>query len=1023
MEELIRDTAFGHLVRLLLKGRVLQYAEDRDPSLWRQYLSEENPRSMAHHGDSDQLSDKERPAQSSEESSRTRAGSEQHFNPTGQPVDQEKGKNSNVVDWFDENDPEAPMSEIPMIGRNPVYIGTLIVFVIFQVPTALATNFAMLLCFRFLTGFIGSPVLATGGASIADMFAPNKRAYGIGIWGIAAVCGPVLGPLVGGFAVQAKDWSWTIWELMWLSGFCLIFLIFFLPETSSANILYRRSRRLRKLTGIDNLRSEGEIAGAQMTPKEIALIAIVRPITLNFQEPMVFLLNLYIALIYGLLYIWFESFPIVFTGIYKFNLGQEGLAFVGILVGAIVVIPPFFYYLHRYVEPQFNDRGELKPEIRLPPAMLGGFFIPICLFWFGWSARPSIHWIMPIIGSSYFAIGTFLLFQAVLNYLGDAYPDYAASVLAGNDFMRSSFGAGYAPRLRAYANSLLTPVIPQSTQLPPLSRTTKRGTTAINYAENDYDDDDIFEDDTGPKRLTGLRSRREDPNQTKESVPDKFGKELVAPVNVQGIWRDWMNKPKLVRTEKQLSAQSTLPLTLIPIRIDLDIPSFTPQPALPLPADPNVDPHQARYRAPEPTPAYRLKDIFLWNLHETLITPEQFALILVQDLDLPNAAALALQVSQQIRQQLEEYAGVALHPLFHSTSSTTNGGTVTKAIQASNPRDSSGAATPAANGANAHSESNGTISTLIGPSNHVSATASEPPTSNELNPDDTYRCIITLNINLQNKLFTDKFEWSLLHPPGMAERFAKQTCADIGLIGEWIPAVTHAIYEAVLRLKKEACESGGLVGIYGTYGIDNDAIPGQEAGWRYDNEHLADEWEPKVERLSKEEIEKREGDRERQIRRLRRETARFSSTTNMDRGLPLQPGQQSLQQQQGGGGGYFDQPVDSAETPMGRGERSKKKRRFRSLSPQGRSGTPGGRGTPDQNGYGGSGGGLAEWERQTWRCSHCAVHGSAVWAVRDGPSGARSLCNNCGLVYERDKRLPPWAKNLHSLDLPIGGHR
>lgn len=71
---------------------------------------------------------------------------------------------------------------------------------------------------------------------------------------------------------------------------------------------------------------------------QVALIAIVRPITLNFQEPMVFLLNLYIALVYGLLYIWFESFPIVFTGIYKFNLGQEGLAFVGILVGAILVM-------------------------------------------------------------------------------------------------------------------------------------------------------------------------------------------------------------------------------------------------------------------------------------------------------------------------------------------------------------------------------------------------------------------------------------------------------------------------------------------------------------------------------------------------------------------------------------------------------------------------------------------------------------------------------------------------------------
>jgi DHA1 family multidrug resistance protein-like MFS transporter len=67
-------------------------------------------------------------------------------------------------------------------------------------------------------------------------------------------------------------------------------------------------------------------------------MAMVRPITLNFLEPMVFLLNLYIALIYGLLYIWFESFPIVFTGIYHFSLGKDGLAFVGILVGAFLVM-------------------------------------------------------------------------------------------------------------------------------------------------------------------------------------------------------------------------------------------------------------------------------------------------------------------------------------------------------------------------------------------------------------------------------------------------------------------------------------------------------------------------------------------------------------------------------------------------------------------------------------------------------------------------------------------------------------
>lgn len=104
----------------------------------------------------------------------------------------------------------APMSEIPQIGRNPVYIGTLVVFVALQVPTALARNFGMLLAFRFITGFIGSPSLATGGASIADMYRPRKRAYGITVWGIGAVCGPTLGPLIGGFATESKGWNWTI---------------------------------------------------------------------------------------------------------------------------------------------------------------------------------------------------------------------------------------------------------------------------------------------------------------------------------------------------------------------------------------------------------------------------------------------------------------------------------------------------------------------------------------------------------------------------------------------------------------------------------------------------------------------------------------------------------------------------------------------------------------------------------------------------------------------------------------------
>jgi DHA1 family multidrug resistance protein-like MFS transporter len=166
----------------------------------------------------------------------------------------------------------SPLSEIPQIGRNPIYIGTLFAFVFLQFAVIYAKRFGILLAFRFLTGFCGSPVLATGGATMGDIWRPSKRAYAIGVWGLAAICGPVLGPLVGGFAAQHKGWQWPIWELLWLSGFALIVLIIFLPETSAANILYRRTRRLRKLTGRTDLKCEPELEGEQMSVKDIALV-------------------------------------------------------------------------------------------------------------------------------------------------------------------------------------------------------------------------------------------------------------------------------------------------------------------------------------------------------------------------------------------------------------------------------------------------------------------------------------------------------------------------------------------------------------------------------------------------------------------------------------------------------------------------------------------------------------------------------------------------------------------------------
>lgn len=324
------------------------------------------------------------------------------------------------------------------------------------------------------------------------------------------------------------------------------------------------------------------------------------------------------------------------------------------------------------------------------------------------------------------------------------------------------------------------------------------------------------------------------------------------------------------------------------------------------------------------------------------MTPDQFARRFVEEMDFPadRKVVLVMEIAKQIRSQLEEYAGVALHPLFHGASSA---GTLPPSLSNGVSSAVPGNSTPRlinglGSATNGTGHTNGTNTPKTTP-HGITASAERIPTADaddRHNLDDTYRCIVNLSVNLLNKLYSDRFEWSLVHPPGIAEAFARQTCADLGLGSEWVMAMAHAIYEAVLRLRKDVCENGGMLLGYGE--LDNEAVFGGEAGWRFDPETLGEGWEPKLEELSKEEIEKREGDRERQLRRARRETARFSSTTNM---APANQGE------------YFT--FDSQDQPMGRGERSKKKRRFRSLSPLGRD-------TPDgsSRGYGGENGSLAE---------------------------------------------------------------
>jgi len=135
------------------------------------------------------------------------------------------------------------------------------------------------------------------------------------------------------------------------------------------------------MTDDTRFRSQSEIVAEQVTRRD-ELAVLGGAFTPPFQEPVIFFVDIYSALLYRVLYLWFESFPLVFGDIYHFNIGQQGLVFLGIFVGGVITLSRYLLWIRRYIVPKFSN-SSVKPEVILPPTFFGDFALPICLFWYG----------------------------------------------------------------------------------------------------------------------------------------------------------------------------------------------------------------------------------------------------------------------------------------------------------------------------------------------------------------------------------------------------------------------------------------------------------------------------------------------------------------------------------------------------------------------------------------------------------------------------------------------------------------
>lgn len=152
--------------------------------------------------------------------------------------------------------------------------------------------------------------------------------------------------------------------------------------------------------------------------------------------------DVYIALIYGCLYLCFVAYPIVFSGLRGWSSGFVGLSFVGIGVGSMIVIicEPL---IRRMINAHKHDpeTGRPYPEAMVSVVCIASICIPAGQIIFAWTCTPNVHWIFPILGGIPFGAGNAGVFIYASNYLVQSYGIYAASALAGNAVLRSIMGA------------------------------------------------------------------------------------------------------------------------------------------------------------------------------------------------------------------------------------------------------------------------------------------------------------------------------------------------------------------------------------------------------------------------------------------------------------------------------------------------------------------------------------------------------------------------------------------------------
>ncbi|PYH75204.1 MFS transporter [Aspergillus vadensis CBS 113365] len=333
-----------------------------------------------------------------------------------------------------------PLSEL--FGRAYVLQCSNLCYVAWNLGCGFAQTSGQLIAFRFMSGIAGSAPLAIGGGVLSDCWNADQRGKAVGIYSLAPLLGPVVGPIAGGFITETTTWRWVFWATSIAGAVIQLIGLAFLPETYAPTLLKRRARTLRQKTGDEAYHTEADTQNTSLM--STLQRALVRPFILLTTQPIVQVIALYMAYLFGLFYLLLSTFPQVWENVYGESVGIGGLNYISLGIGFVLgaqVNARASDRIYKQLKAKRNNTG--LPEFRIPAMFVGSLFIPVGLFWYGWSVQAHIHWIMPNIGIVLFSIGSIVCLQCMQTYVIDSYTRFAASGLAAAVVLRSLAGFSF----------------------------------------------------------------------------------------------------------------------------------------------------------------------------------------------------------------------------------------------------------------------------------------------------------------------------------------------------------------------------------------------------------------------------------------------------------------------------------------------------------------------------------------------------------------------------------------------------